>query len=120
MDEFYNSMVKRSNKVKMYFVLSTDEKLYEMAQHGTIDVGQGVAPQQNKNVSTRRFFKERMILAASSDMNLREQRYWPGQLDIRDACQFDWKEQGIRLWYEHWFNPKGTPVHKDQFAAIGV
>ena len=112
LDEFYNSMVKRNNKVKMYFVLSTDEKLYEMAQHGTIDVGYVVAPQQNKNVSTRRFFKERMILAASSDMEFAGTTVRPGQLDIRDACQFDWKEQGIRLWYEHWFNPKELPYIK--------
>ncbi|WP_368272972.1 LysR family transcriptional regulator [Enterocloster bolteae] len=112
LDEFYNSMVKRNNKVKMYFVLSTDEKLYEMAQHGTIDVGYVVAPQQNKNVSTRRFFKERMILAASSDMEFAGTTVRPGQLDIRDTCQFDWKEQGIRLWYEHWFNPKELPYIK--------
>ena len=112
LDEFYNSMVKRNNKVKMYFVLSTDEKLYEMAQHGTIDVGYVGAPQQNKNVSTRRFFKERMILAASSDMEFAGTTVRPGQLDIRDACQFDWKEQGIRLWYEHWFNPKELPYIK--------
>ncbi len=112
LDEFYNSMVKRNKKVKMYFVLNTDEKLYEMAQHGKIDVGYVVNPQQNKNVSTRCFFKEGMILAASSGMAMEGTRVKPGQLDIRDACQFDWKEQGISLWYEHWFNPKELPYMK--------
>lgn len=112
LDEIYNNLVKRNNRVRMQFLMNDSQRLYEMVERGQIDVAYVVEPQRHKTVSTVPVFTEQMMLAASRDMNFESVSIHPNQLDIRDACQFDWKEQGLSLWFEHWFSPKELPYMK--------
>lgn len=112
MDELYNNVVQRNSRVKMYFLLNNNERMYEMVERGQVDVAYVIESQRHKGISVNQLFSERMVLVASKGFGFEGSAVHPGQLDIRDACQFDWKEQGLSLWYEHWFNPKELPYMK--------
>ncbi len=112
LDEFYNNIVKRNNKIKMYFMLNDNRRIYEMVERGQIDVAYVIESMRYKNIQITQMFSERMVLAASKNFEFTGRSIHPKQLDIRDACQFDWKEQGLTAWYEHWFSPKELPYMK--------
>lgn len=112
MDELYNDVVKRNNRVKMHFLLNNNQRMYEMVERGQVDVAYVIESQRHKGVSITQMFTEQMVLVASKGFSFEGSTVHPDQLDIRDACQFDWKEQGLSLWYEHWFSPKELPYMK--------
>lgn len=112
LDELYNDVIRRGNRVKMHFLLNNNERLFDMVEGGQLDIAYVMEPLRQKSMSLTPFFAEQMILAASPELSFPGNSVHPSQLDIRDACQFDWKEQGLNLWYEHWFNPKELPYLK--------
>lgn len=117
LDELNNQVAERNNKVKMHFMINNNENIYEMLENGQVDLAYVIEPIRQKNISLTPLFTEQMVLVASDAMKLEGSSIHPNQLDIRDACQFDWKEQNLNTWFEHWFNPK-TSLSEDQLAAL--
>ena len=112
LDELNNQVAERNNKVKMHFMINNSENIYEMLENGQVDLAYVIEPIRQKNISLTPLFTEQMVLVASDAMKLEGSSIHPNQLDIRDACQFDWKEQNLNTWFEHWFNPKELPYLK--------
>lgn len=112
LDELYSRVARRNSKVKMHFWLNNSEHLYDMLEQGQMDVAYVTEPMRQKNLSLTQLFTEQMVLAASDAIRFESSCVHPGQLDIRDACQFDWKEQNLNVWFEHWFSPKDLPFLK--------
>lgn len=112
LDELYNRSVKRGNSIKMHLMFNSNERLYELVEGGQVDLAYVVDNQRQKNIRAVPMFTEQMVLAASADMRFAGPIVRPDELDIRDACQFDWKEQSMNLWYSHWFDPKELPFLK--------
>ena len=120
LDELYNRIVRRNGQIKMHFMLNDNDKLYEMVEGGQVDLAYIVETQRQKNITAVPVFAEQMILAASKDMHFTGKSVHPEELDIRDACQFDWKEQGLSLWYAHWFDPKELPFLKTNSPPLAL
>lgn len=111
-DGLMNHLVRRLDREKLHFFINNNETLYSKMESGQIDIAYVVEVHQYRNIISEPYFREPMMLVASKGLQFEGTTVHPKQLDIRDACQFDWSEQGLSRWFEHWFNQRDLPYMK--------
>lgn len=113
----YKELSKHSKQIDIRIRTQQSTELYQLLEHGEIDIAFANIEQPMPNMVVKKFLSEQMIVLSKGKLPVANDTLIDHELDTSNQLFFEWNPS-FRAWYDRWIGERENPTIRLDAASL--